>query len=267
MYGRHLPELRGIAEAIIREVIEEDSELRWVNGDIPEGRYVSVEELDEDAVEKWLDGSRINGRAAAATRDAEGYLGTMATVADAEELGVSLAWEKCDVVALDIQGVISWIQELMPTPVMDRGETDETNGGTAEKTDVGTGAPGSGGERGGGRQGEGGSMVGREDTHLTVTPAGIRQAFPLHPKAPAHLKWARDAIKWLTYLITDKGPQRQWLAEIGKTDDSRCVCDGWTPQNAAHLYGCPWIGDGVGRPPKQAMADEGWCAEVARFLR
>jgi len=41
-----------------------------------------------------------------------------------------------------------------------------------------------------------------------VTPAGIRQAFPLHSKAPDHLKWSRVALRGLTYLVTDKGPQR-----------------------------------------------------------
>jgi len=48
-------------------------------------------------------------------------------------------------------------------------------------------------------------------------------------------------------MVTDKGPQRQWLKEMGKVDDPSCVCDGWTPQNAAHLFACPWVGDGVGR--------------------
>ena len=46
-------------------------------------------------------GSRLNGRAAGATRTEAQYLGTMATVADAEALGVSLAWDRCDTVALD----------------------------------------------------------------------------------------------------------------------------------------------------------------------
>jgi len=70
----------------------------------------------------------------------------------------------------------------------------------------------------------------------------------------------------LTYLETDKGPQRQWLREIGKVDDASCVCDGWTPQNAAHLYVCPWVGDGVGRSKEQAREDAEWCAAVARFV-
>ena len=42
----------------------------------------------------------------------------------------------------------------------------------------------------------------------------------------------RYAIKG---LVTDKGPQRQWLWEIGKVEDPQCVCDEWTAQNAAHL--------------------------------
>ena len=57
-----------------------------------------------------------------------------------------------------------------------------------------------------------------------VTPAGIRQAYPIHPKAPAHLQWSRMALRGLTYMHTDKGPQAQWLKEIGKIEDASCVC-------------------------------------------
>jgi len=41
-------------------------------------------------VEEWTDGSRLEGRAAGTTRGEGQYLGTMATVADAEELGVTI---------------------------------------------------------------------------------------------------------------------------------------------------------------------------------
>ena len=55
-------------------------------------------DLDAHKVEEWTDGSRMEGRAAAATRTTAKYLamGTMSTIADldAEALGVSLAWEK-----------------------------------------------------------------------------------------------------------------------------------------------------------------------------
>jgi len=99
-----------------------------------------------------------------------------------------------------------------------------------------------------------------------VTPAGIRQAFRLHGKTPKHLNWSRWALRRLTYMVTDKGPQAQWLKTIGKTDDASCVCDGWTPQNAAHLCMCPWVGDGKGRTKEQIFEDAEWCEEVARFL-
>jgi len=51
-------------------------------------------------------GSRIDGRAAEATGGEGLYLGEWATVTDAEEVGVMLAWEGNSVVALDSQGVI-----------------------------------------------------------------------------------------------------------------------------------------------------------------
>jgi len=85
VYGRDLPELRAIAESILREWIEE---LRWMEGSLG-ARMVRVEELDKDRVEEWTDGSRIEGRSAAATRTEAQYLGTMATIADAEVLGSS----------------------------------------------------------------------------------------------------------------------------------------------------------------------------------
>jgi len=62
-----------------------------------------------------------------------------------------------------------------------------------------------------------------------ITPAGIRQAFPLHSRAPHHMRWSRMVLRGLTYLVTDKSLQRQWLKEMGKTEGSSCVCDGWTP--------------------------------------
>jgi len=51
--------------------------------------------------------------------------------------------------------------------------------------------------------------------------------------------------------------------EVGKTENPACVCDGWTPQNAAHLFRCPWVGDGMS---VLAHEDEEWCAAVARFI-
>ena len=55
---------------------------------------------------------------------------------------------------------------------------------------------------------------------------GIKQEFPIYPQAPAHLGWSPAALKGLVYIVTDKGPQQQWLWEIGKADTQWCVCDG-----------------------------------------
>jgi len=101
---------------------------------------------------------------------------------------------------------------------------------------------------------------------VIATPAGIKPELPIYPKAPAHMKWFPMAVKGLVYMVTDKGPQQQWLWEIGKSQEQWCVCDGWTPQDAAHLLGCPWVGDGRGRKREMIWEDEGWCEAVADFV-
>jgi len=50
-------------------------------------------------------------------------------------------------------------------------------------------------------------------------------------------------------------------------DDPSCVCDGWIPQNAAHLFVCPSVGDGVRRSWEQAHDDEEWCATYGGEVR
>jgi len=89
-----------------------------------------------------------------------------------------------------------------------------------------------------------------------ATPQGIKQEFPVYPRAPAHFGWTATAMSGLVYMVTDKGPQQQWLWEIGKADTQWCVWDGWTPQNAAHLLECPWVGDGKGRRFEMMWEDE-----------
>jgi len=270
VYARHMPELRKIAEPILRKVIEEDTELRWMQGPQSHGRVmIEVKELAEGEVEEWSDGSRIDGRAAGATRRKGCYLGEWATVADAEETGVLLAWEDCDVVALDSQGVIqriqnlrytrprSWIEEKLIAQMQERPRTlmwvkghsgvrgNEEADRIAGKTV---------------RRGQ------RKREKAVATPAGIKQEFPIYPKAPTHMGWSARAVKGLVYMVTDKGPQRQWLWEIGKCEEQWCVCDGWTPQNAAHLMECSWVGDGKGRRMEMLWEDEKWCEAVAEFI-
>ena len=51
MYARHMPELRDIAEPILRSVLEEDTELRWIQG-MGSGRgKVEIKPLVEGEVE------------------------------------------------------------------------------------------------------------------------------------------------------------------------------------------------------------------------
>ena len=113
MYGRHLKELREIAEPILRETLRDDTVLRWMQGTgSQEPGTVEVGELKGEEVKEWTEGGRNRERVAGATRTRGMYLSTMATVANAEAVGVMLAWEECDRVALDSQGVIQRIWSL-----------------------------------------------------------------------------------------------------------------------------------------------------------
>jgi len=61
VYGRPLPELQEVAEPILREVIEEDAELRWMRGGSQERGAMDIAELEVDEVQEWTDGSRTRG--------------------------------------------------------------------------------------------------------------------------------------------------------------------------------------------------------------
>jgi len=270
VYARCMPELREIAEPILRGAIGEEEELRWMGKVGSEERRIEVEELAEERVEEWSDGSRIEGRAAGANRREGLYLGEWATVADAEEVGVMLSWEHSNIVALDSQGVIqrianlrhreprSWIEEKLVRQMQEHPRTLMWVKGHAgvrgnEEADERAKAEVAAGEW--------------QCAAGIATPGGIKQDFSLYPRAPAHISWTAAALRGLVYMVTDKGPQHQWLTEIGKADTPWCVCDRWTPQNAAHLLGCPWVGDGIGRTLGKIWEDEKWCEAVFNFIR
>jgi len=147
---------------------------------------------------------------------------------------------------------------------------DRTTVGTgdareAEDTDVGEGTSGSSGNEEADRRAKREVKLGRK-TPGVATPQGIKQEFPVYTRAPTHFGWTGAALRGLVYMVTDKGPQQQWLWEIGKVDTQWCVCDGWTPQNAAHLFDCQWVGDGKGRRFEMIWGDEEWCEAVVRFI-
>ena len=268
VYARYMPELRKIAEPILRGVLGE-AELKWMGDARPAGTGIEVRELAEQELEEWTDGSRIDGIAAGATRTEGIYLGEWATVADAEEAGVMKAWEECEVVALDSQGVIqrisnlkyanprSWIEEELVARMKEKPRTLMWVKGHSGVE---------GNEEADKRAKREVEMGQRSQKPMIATPAGIKQQFPIYPKAPAHLRWRPRALKGLVYMVTDKGPQRQWMWEIGKEEEQWCVCDRWTAQNAAHLMRCWWVGDGRGRKWEDMWKDEEWCEAVAEFI-
>jgi len=187
VYARHEPELRAIAEPILREILGE-TELRWMEKAKSGCHRVQIEELAVERVEEWSDGSRIDGRAAGATRGEGLYLGEWATVTDAEEAGVMLAWEAGkSVVALDSQGALQrianlrytrpglWIEERLAQLMREEPRTlmwvrghqgvqgnEEADKRAKREVKAGRKTPG------------------------VATPQGIKQEFPVYPRAPAH---------------------------------------------------------------------------------
>lgn len=63
----------------------------------------------------------------------------------------------------------------------------------------------------------------------------------------------------LRYLVTNQGLLKRWLWTIGTGEDDNCECG--IAQDVIRLRQCPLIRDGKGR------REEGWCREVAEFLR
>ena len=191
-------------------------------------------------------------------------------MADAEEVGVMLGWESSNIVALESQGVIqrianlqygepkSWIEEKLVQQMQTgprylmwvKGHTGVRGNEEADRR-----------AREEVRTGEWKNATG------IATPWGIKQEFPIYPTAPKHIPWSAAALRGLVYMVTDKGPQQEWLWEIGKADTQWCVCDRWTPQNAAHLLACIWVGDGKGRTQDSIWEDEEWCEAVFHFIR
>ena len=115
VYGRHLPELRCKAEEILKRELGEETLLRWMSG-VRIGEEMRVEELDADSVEEWTDGSRMRGRSDAAAKGTLSRNDGGGRGRGRDTVGVMLAWEDCDTVALDSQGVRQRIQGLWHLP-------------------------------------------------------------------------------------------------------------------------------------------------------
>jgi len=247
------PSLRPRAQRILEEELGREVELRWMEGTKPgegQGR-VKIQEDLAGVLRKgervgYTNGSRMEGVAARASAEGGLFLGSYATVMDAEMIGVARAWEEgYETVAVDSQAAIrrcvnliegvqrggSWIDERVIKAV-----------GEAERRMIWVkGHSGCSGNEAADKRAKDKVREGIWNSDRSLaTPAGIRQAYPLFSKEP-HMKWDRDELRGLTYLHTDKGPQKAWLFKIGRASDPRCKCG--EVQSAAHLIASGCVGN------------------------
>ena len=206
VYARNEPELRPRAERILREELggEEDVVLTWMVGAERGAKRGGEKRPPEERV-GFTDGSRMGGQAAAATAEGSIFLGHLATVMDAEVLGIAGAWEEgYTVMKSDSQAAIKRCQNLASGAQEARSWIDERvvealNEGGEKRLEWVKGHSGvEGNERADERAREGVEKgVWRSDPSL-ATPAGIRQAYQLFQKK-RHMKWDRDEVRGLTY--------------------------------------------------------------------
>ena len=171
---------------------------------------VTVKEWCHENTQEYSDGSRLNGAAAAGTTRTAEYIGRYATVMGAELLGIRLALEAGhNSVALDSQAVItraeslytepsrSWIELRLQEAIRGACLLAWVKGHAGIEWNMQA-------DRRANLRGYGGRVMGLTDV---MTPAGIRQDFPIHSK-PKHLKWPRKAVRGLTWITTDRGPMK-----------------------------------------------------------
>jgi len=98
-----------------------------------------------------------------------------------------------------------------------------------------------------------------------VTLAGILQAFHTSETARA-LEVGKDRGVG-PHIPSDRQGPTEAMDERDREDGrSHMRIRRVDPHNAAHLFWCPWIGDGMGRSWEQAQEDKEWCTAGARFI-
>ena len=115
VYSREEPELRPMAERILKEELGDEVVFRFLAGGGGGGPALKEGIMETGTYEEgvgqtttgFTDGSRMEGHTAAATAENGIWLGALATVMDAEMLGIAGAWEEgYRVVASDSQAAV-----------------------------------------------------------------------------------------------------------------------------------------------------------------
>ena len=190
---RHELELYPRAERILKEELGEEVILRWMEGeeggeDI--GEAEDHADLSAQDLVEFTDGSRMGG-AAGVTVEGEIFLGHLATVMDAEYVGIAGAWEEgYRVVASDSRVAIRRCINRGTGVQVGRSWID-VRILRAAKGRVGlrlvwvNGHSGVGGNEVADRRAKGKVTEGMWNSGPSLaTPAGIRQAYPLYSREP-----------------------------------------------------------------------------------
>ena len=108
--------------------------------------------------------------------------------------------------------------------------------------------------------------IGRLLNQRQTATTGIRAIFHSNRISKQVKTWDRNSVRGLTYITTDRGPQKSWLYRIGRAEEDKCKC-GERGQNRAHIMKCKIVGDGKGTTLEAAGKDPEWCAAVWEFLQ
>ena len=231
---------------LLKKCLGEGVDLIWMRG---EAEYITGV-----IIKKWgvppgkekteaveiSEGSRRDGHTAAGTTKKGFYLGQVATVIDAEMLGVAMGWEQSKRVLTDSQVAIGRAQGLKferPRSQIEQIVVTAQSGKEKEIAWVKAydGIPGN--EYAGDKAQETGSIGRLLNQRQTATPGGIRALFRSNRISTQVKTWDRNSLRGLTYITTDRGPQTNWLCRIGKAEEDKCKCRERGP-NGAHIMKC-----------------------------